>query len=122
MPAAMPPTTRATKRTPIEGAKPGQQRGRDRQSHAEQQHHLAPVTITERAEVEHRCRQAERVADRDQVERRLAGVEVLADVGQGDVGDGEVEVCNRRDQDQRAEDESCALGAARLHLQWNLSA
>jgi hypothetical protein len=50
------------------------------------------------------------------VERRLAGVEVLADVGQGDVGDGEVEVCHGGDQDQRAKDEAGALGAARLHL------
>ena len=41
----------------------------------EQQHQLAAVAVAERAEVEHRGGEPERVADRDQVERRLRGVE-----------------------------------------------
>ncbi len=100
---------------PVGGGEAGQQRGRDREPHAEQQHHLAPVAVAESAQVEDRGRQAQRVADRDQVERRLAGAEGLADVGQGDVGDRQVEVRDRGDQDQRGEDETGALGAARLH-------
>ena len=99
----------------VGGGEAGEQRGRDRQRHAQQQHHLAPVAVAERAEVEDRGGEPERVADGDQVERRLAGVEGLADVRQGDVGDREVEVGDRGDQDQRREDEPGALGAARLH-------
>ena len=52
---------------------------RDRESRARGQHQLAAVAVAERAEPEHRAGEAERVADRDQVEGRLAGVEVLAD-------------------------------------------
>ena len=104
----------------VGGRQPGQQRGRDREPHAEQQHRLAPVAVAERAQVEDRGGEPERVADRDQVERRLAGAEGLADVRQGDVGDGEVEVGDGGDQDQRREDEAGALGASRLHLRRNL--
>ena len=116
MPAATPPKQAGDEEDAVGGGEAGQQRGRDREPHAEQQHHLAPVAVAERAEVEDRGRQPERVADGDQVERRLAGVEGLADVGQGDVGDRQVEVGDRRDQDQRREDETGALGAARLHV------
>ena len=105
----------------VGGGEAGEQGGGDRQPHPQHQHHLAPVAVAERAEVEDRGRQPERVPDRDQVERRLAGVEGLADVGQGDVGDGEVEVGDGGDQDQRREDEAGALGAARLHRRANLS-
>ena len=115
MPAATPPSSRATKRTPSEGAKPASSEAGIESPMPEQQHHLAPVAVAERAEVEDRGRQPERVADGDQVERRLAGAEGLADVGQGDVGDRQVEVGDRRDEDQRREDEAGALGAARLH-------
>ena len=94
------------------GREAGQQRGRDREGHAEEQHHLAPVAVAERAQVEHRGGEAERVADGDQVERVWPGVEGLADVGQRDVGDREVQVRDRGDQDQRAEHEPGALGAA----------
>ena len=100
IPAASPPSTRATNRTSIDGAKRGEQAGRDRERHAEDQHQLAPVAVADRAQVEHRGREPERVADRDQVERRLAGVEGLADVGQSDVGDREVQVRDRGDEDQ----------------------
>ena len=80
---------------------PASEARRDRQRHAEDQHQLAAVAVAERAEVEHRGGEAERVADGDEVELGLAGVERLADVGQRDVGDRQVEVGDRRDEDQR---------------------
>ena len=70
-----------------------------------QQHLLAAVAVAERAEVEDRGGEPERVADGDQVEAGLAGVEGLADVRQGDVGDREVEVGDRGDGDQRRQHE-----------------
>ena len=39
--------------------------------------HLAAVAVTERAEIQHRGGEAERVADRDQVQRGLRGVECM---------------------------------------------
>jgi len=45
------------------------------------------MRVAERAEVEDRGGEPERVADSDEVEPGLAGVEGLADVRQGDVGD-----------------------------------
>src|SRR5262249_11933761 len=91
--------------------------------HSEQEQELPPVAIADRAEVQHRRGEAERVSDRDQVERRLRGVEVLPDVGQRDVRDGEVEVRHARDDDQREQDEPGPLRsgrrllvAARLHV------
>jgi len=71
------------------------------------------VGVAEGAEVEDRGGEPERVADGDEVEAGLAGVEGLADVRQGDVGDGEVEVGDRGDGDQRREDE-LRLRRARL--------
>jgi hypothetical protein len=41
----------------------------------------APITVPDVAQVEHGGRQAERVADRDQVKRRLRRLERRADVG-----------------------------------------
>ena len=81
----------------------GEQGGRDRQRHPEHDHPLAPVAVAEGAEVEDRGGKPERIADGDEVELGLARVERLADVGQGDVGDREVEVGDRRDEDQDAE-------------------
>ncbi len=89
----------------VGGCVRGEQARGDRQQHAADQHHLAAVPVAERAEVEHRRREAERVAHRDQVERGLRRVERLADVGQRDVGDREVQVGDRGDEDQREEDE-----------------
>ena len=54
----------------------GEAVGRDRQDHPEDEQQLAPVAVADRAEVEHRGGEAERVADRDEVERGLRGVEV----------------------------------------------
>ncbi len=73
------------------------------------EHHLAPVPVAEGAEVEDRRREAERVPDRDQVERRLRRVERLADVGERDVRDREVQVGDRGDEDQRDQDQRAAL-------------
>ena len=85
-PRPRPPRTRAAKSRTSRRERGQQTRG-DREPASQQQHHLAPVAVAQRAEVEHRRGEAERVADRDQVEPRLPGVEGLADVRQGDVGD-----------------------------------
>ena len=92
------------------GRERGQQAGGDREPDPEDQQPLAPVAVADGAEVEHRGREPQRVADRDQVERGLAGVEGLADVGQSDVGDRQVEVGDRGDQDQRRQHQSLAVG------------
>src|SRR5204862_4305403 len=98
------------------GREAGDQRLRDREPHAEQQHALAPVAVPDGSEIEDRGGKAQRVADRDQIERGLAGVEGPADVRQGDVGDRQVEVGDGGDEDQREEDEAGAFGARRRHL------
>ena len=83
----------------------GRERGRpDREPDAEQQHHLAAVPVAERAQPQHRRCEAERVADGDEVELGLRGVEREADRRQGDVGHGQVQVRDRRDDDQRPQD------------------
>ena len=72
MPAESPPSRRATNSTSIGRRERGEDAGGDRQRDAEHQHHLAPVAVAERPEVEHGGGEAERVADRDEVERRSA--------------------------------------------------
>ena len=89
----------------------GDQAGRDRQPDAEHDHELAAVAIPERAEPQDRAGEAERVADGDEVELRLAGVERQADRRQGDVRDGQVEVGDRSNGDERGEHEA-AIGRA----------
>ena len=84
----------------------GEQRHRDREGGAEDEHHLASVAVAERAEVEHRGRQPERVPDRDQVEHHLRRVERLPDRRQSDVRDRQVQVRDRRDEDQADEDDA----------------
>ena len=91
----------------------GQQARRDRQRHPQEEHQLAPVAVSQRAEVEDPRRQTERVANGDQVEHRLRGVERLGDVGQRDVGDGEVEVGDPSHQDQSDENEPGATRSGR---------
>ena len=113
MPAASPPRTRATKRTPDDGAKPASRHAGIVSDMPEDDHQLAPVPVAQRPEPEHGGGEPERVADRDQVERRLRRVERLADVGQRDVGDRQVQVRDRRDQDQRDEDEPRPLRGRR---------
>ena len=58
--------------------------------------------------IEHRRREAERVADRDQVQRDLRRVERLADRRQRDVRRSS-QVRDRRDEDQRDEDDARAV-------------
>ena len=53
----------------------GEEAGRDRERRPEDQHPLASVAVPDRAEVQHRGREPERVPDGDQVERRLGRVE-----------------------------------------------
>ena len=118
MPAERPPTTRAAKSTVSDGAKPATSDAGIGQPHAEDDHELAAVAVAERAEPEHGGGEAERVADRDEVQRRLRRVERLADVGQRDVRDREVEVRDRGDQDQRDKHEArplrCRPGLGRM--------
>ena len=108
MPAASPPSTRAPISTSTDGAQAASRHAGTERTTPEQQHHLAPVAIAERAQVEHGRGEAERVADGHQVELRLRGVERLADVGERHVGDGEVEVGDGRHEDQRAEHQTLA--------------
>ena len=89
----------------------GEQARRKRDRDAEQQHRLAAVPVTERAEPQHRRGESERVPDRDQVQLGLRRVEVETDVGEGNVGDGERKVRDRRDDDQRPEHRTRALRA-----------
>ncbi len=85
----------------------------DRQRHATDQHQLTPVAVTERAQIEHRGGKPERVAHGHEVERRLPRIERLADVRQRDVSHRQVEVGDRRYQDERDEDEPRTLGCGR---------
>ncbi len=90
----------------------GQQAGRNREPDAQEEQHLAAVSVADRPEPQDRCGEAERVADRDQVQRGLRGVERGADRRQRDVGDREIEVRDGRHEDQRHEDQLPALGTA----------
>ena len=82
---------------------------RDRQRDPQDEHHLAPVAVSQRAEVQHRGGEAERVADGDEVQRGLRRVEGDADVGQRHVGNRQIQVGDCRDQDEREEDERAAF-------------
>ena len=75
---------------------------------------LAPVAVAQRAEPQDRGGQTERVADGHEVERRLRGVERLADVRQRDVGDRQVQVGDRGDEDQGEQHQLAAFGRGRL--------
>ena len=83
--------------------------GRDRQQDAQDQHQLAPVAVAQGAEPQDGGGQTQRVADGHQVQRRLRRIERLADVGQRDVRDGQVQVGDRGHEDEREEDESRLL-------------
>ena len=97
----------------VGGCERGEQRHRDCQRRSQKEHQLAPVAVAEGPQPQHRAREAEGIADCDQIERGLGGVEMLADVRQGDVGHGEVEVRDPRDDDQRDEDDAGAVRGAR---------
>ena len=103
MPAARPPKSRAATED-RQGRRPRRRDRRgDGQRGAEHQHHLAAVAVAEGTEPQHRRGQAERVADGDDVEPRLGGVEGGADVGEGHVGHREVQVGDGGDEDQGGE-------------------
>ena len=108
-----PPMIRANDQHLVGRSPRGEDARRDRQPDAQDQHQLAAVAVAERAEVEHRRSETERVPDRDQVERRLRGVERLADVGKRHVGDREVQVRDRGDQDQRERERSACAAELR---------
>ena len=67
MPAASPPSTRATTSTVSEGAHAASRQAGIDEGRAQHEQQLAAVAIADRAEVEHRGGEPERVADRDQV-------------------------------------------------------
>ena len=81
MPAARPPTIRAAKSTPIEGAKAATRSAGIVRAMPEEQDSLAAVAIADRAEVENGAGEPEGVGDRDQIEIGLRSIEMLADVG-----------------------------------------
>ena len=104
-PAETPPTIRARNSTSKFPANPATIDARNGQRHAGDQQHLAAVSVSQGPQVEHRSGQAQRVADRDQVQLRLTGVESPPDIGQSDIRDREIEVRDRSDQDERPQDE-----------------
>ena len=101
----MPPTIRASDEDLDRGGRGRDDAGRDRQQDAQDQHQLAAVAVAQGAEPQDGGGQTERVADGHQVQRRLRRIERLADVGQRDVRDGQVQVGDRGDEDEREEDE-----------------
>ena len=84
-----------------------------RKGGADQQHRLAPVAVSQRAEVQHRARESKRVPNRDQVQRGLRGLEGGADRWKSDVGHRQVQVGDGGDQDQRDENQRAVLGDGR---------
>ena len=113
IPADNPPPSRATNSTVSLGAYAASSATRDRQGRPEDQHELAAVPVAERAEPQHGGREPEGIAHGDEVQRRLGRVERRPDRRQGDVGDREVQVGDRRDQDQGGEHEPRTLGNPR---------
>ena len=88
----------------------GQQAGRDRQQHAEDEHELPPIAIPECAEPEHRRGQTERIADGNEIEGGLRRAERRADVREGDIRYRQVQVGDGRDEDQGQQDKPGLLG------------
>jgi hypothetical protein len=93
IPAASPVPNRATLRTTSFGAQA-----------AMMLNGLASVAVADRAEPEHGGRQAQREPDRDEVQGDLRRVERIPDRGERHVRDGEVEVGDRRHEDQGEQD------------------
>jgi hypothetical protein len=80
------------------------QKGRgDGEERSQQEHGLASVAVTEGPEVEDGPGQAEREADRYEVERGLRRPEGRADLGECHVRDGQVEVGHHGDEYQCVE-------------------
>lgn len=94
----------------------GEQAGGDGEGDAEEQQQLAPVTVADRTQIEHRCGQAEGVPHGDQVQCGLGRVEGLPDRGQGHVGHRQVQVGHRRNDDQGRQDERRARRCLVRHL------
>ena len=116
MPAERPPSSAGGEEHLVAGRVGREQAGRHREHHAEDQHHLAAVAVAERAEVEHRGGQAERVADGDQVERRLRRVEApCRSSGRATLATDEVQVGDGGDEDQRQQ-HPARLGGLRRFL------
>jgi hypothetical protein len=73
---------------------------RDGQDDAAEAQQLAPVTIADRPEIQHRRGKAEGVADRGEVQGGLRCVECSTDLGERHIGDREVEVGDRGHEDE----------------------
>ena len=110
MPADRPPKMRATIRISIARRGRRQDAGRHGQHDAEEEHASCGRSGRRGAQPQDRRGEAQRVADGDEVERHLRGVERGADRRQRDVRDREIEVRDGRDEDQRREDQSPTLG------------
>lgn len=57
--------------------------------------------------------EAQRIADRNEIERGLAGIERATDVREGDVGDRQVQIRDRGDQNQREQHQFLVFGRVR---------
>jgi hypothetical protein len=108
------PAEDASDEKDVVGRRPRSQHGRrNRECRAQDQHELASVAVADRSEVEHRRGEAQGIADRDQIERRLPGIELLGNRRKRDIGHGQVEVGDGRYQDERDEDKPRTVGARR---------
>ena len=64
---------------------------------------LAPVTVPDSTQVQHRGRQSQQIVDRDQVNRRLRRLERLADIRQRHISHGQIDIRDPRSQDERGQ-------------------
>ena len=87
-----------------------------RQDRTEEQHLLAAVAVTDRAEIQDGGRESQAVADGDEVQLGLRGVEIPTDRRQRDIGDGEVQVGHCRSQDQGDQNQRSVRWPTRLRL------
>ncbi len=88
----------------LDGRREGGKHGRgDRQGGAQDQHPLAPVAVTDGAQIEDRGGEPERVPNGNEIELGLPGIERLADIRQRDVRDRQIQVRDGRDENERDE-------------------
>jgi len=73
----------------------------ERHDHSENEQQLTPVPVADRSEIQDGRGEAERESHRNEIELGLAGIERLADIGQGDEGHREIQIGDRGPQNQR---------------------
>ena len=93
---------------------PGRKQGSgDGEDHAQYEHGLSPIAVTDGTEIEDRSGETKGEANADEVERSLGGLEVQTDIGQCDIGDGEVQIGHCGHRHEGSKDETCSCGGVR---------